>query len=292
MRLEISDIDYPFDSLIANEEGDVTVALAINSSGKVLDSRLVGLSRYQVLNQQSLRLARQRWEFLPATRNGTPVDGTIRVKFTWRLPLEPVPEFKIALPATPEDIQAPKAVTSHAVVAGDYPVSALREGRQGTVAIRYFVDENGSVSEARIDGSSGIKSLDDAATALVKRWKFEPATLSGAATGVWMASVVSFEVRSPRSSLRCYQKPIDYDDAERVLVTATLISVAQSREPQQRIERWVHVDDKGNTTDALLGTQKGLMRVSQSVFNAMKPTGYPAPHGTGCWYFDPIYVPR
>src|SRR5215471_6836973 len=109
--LEISDIDYPFDSLIANEEGDVTVALAIDPSGKVLDSRLVGLSRYQVLNQQSLRLARQRWQFNPATRNGTPVDGTIRVKFTWRLPLEPVPEFKIALPATPEDIQAPKAVT-------------------------------------------------------------------------------------------------------------------------------------------------------------------------------------
>src|SRR6185295_19768538 len=67
--LELSDIDYPFDAMLANEEGEVTVALAIDSSGRVQNSRLAGLSRYQRLNEQSLRLARQRWQFQPATRN-------------------------------------------------------------------------------------------------------------------------------------------------------------------------------------------------------------------------------
>ena len=93
--LEISDIDYPFDAMLANEEGEVTVALAIDSLGRVQNSRLAGLSRYQRLNEQSLRLARQRWQFQPATRNGMPVDGTVRVRFTWRLPLEAVTEFPV-----------------------------------------------------------------------------------------------------------------------------------------------------------------------------------------------------
>src|SRR6185503_5986334 len=76
--------------------------LAVDSSGRVRDARLTGLSRYQSLNQQSLRLARQRWQFAPATRDGEPVDGTVRVKFTWRLPLEPVREFRVTSSAVPE----------------------------------------------------------------------------------------------------------------------------------------------------------------------------------------------
>ncbi len=292
--LEVTDIDYPFDSLIANEEGDVTVALAIDSSGKVGDSRLVTLSRYQLLNQESLRLAGRRWEFHPALRNGIPADSVVRMRFNWRLPLAPVPEFRIALPAMPEDIQMPKALNSHNVAADDYPVSALRDGRQGIVALRYFVDESGSVGETRIDGPSGIKSLDDAATALVKRWKFEAAKLNGAVTGVWMASIVSFEIRpaAPRSALRCYQQPIDYDNAERILLTATLIGSGQSREPLQHVERWFHVDEKGNATEALLSTKNGLMRVSPTVLGAIKESTYPRPAAKDCWYLDPLYVPR
>jgi len=60
-----------------------------------------------------------------------------------------------------------------------YPVQALRAHEQGTVLVLAQVDVNGRVSDARIARHSGSKTLDRAATAEVRRWKFEPALHDG-----------------------------------------------------------------------------------------------------------------
>lgn len=57
----------------------------------------------------------------------------------------------------------------------DYPSAALRRGESGTVTVRLRVTPAGEVSEARVDASSGWRSLDEAATDTIRRrWTFPP----------------------------------------------------------------------------------------------------------------------
>lgn len=158
--LELSDIDYPFDAMLANEEGEVTVALAIDSSGRVQNSRLAGLSRYQRLNEQSLRLARQRWQFQPATRNGTPVDGTVRVRFTWRLPLEPVTEFPVASAGVSEPTERAdfRCYQQPMEFSERESIDAAKDSRPGTKRYERWthVDDKGVVIETLLATSKGL----------------------------------------------------------------------------------------------------------------------------------------
>lgn len=57
----------------------------------------------------------------------------------------------------------------------EYPAAALRRGESGTVTVRLSVDAAGDVTEARVDASSGWRSLDEAATGTIRRrWSFPP----------------------------------------------------------------------------------------------------------------------
>ena len=54
-----------------------------------------------------------------------------------------------------------------------YPTMALRQGRQGTVAIYAVIGADGSVQKATVIGSAG-KDFDDSALDAIKRWKYSP----------------------------------------------------------------------------------------------------------------------
>jgi TonB family protein len=57
----------------------------------------------------------------------------------------------------------------------EYPAAALRRGEAGTVTVRLSVNPRGEVTEARVAGSSGWRSLDEAATGTIRRrWSFPP----------------------------------------------------------------------------------------------------------------------
>lgn len=59
----------------------------------------------------------------------------------------------------------------------DYPVRALREGRQGTVQFRVTVGEAGRVEACQITASSGSADLDAATCEIVsRRGRFKPPT--------------------------------------------------------------------------------------------------------------------
>jgi TonB family protein len=56
-----------------------------------------------------------------------------------------------------------------------YPAASLRRGEAGTVTVRLSVSPAGAVTEARVAGSSGWRSLDEAATDTIRRrWTFPP----------------------------------------------------------------------------------------------------------------------
>jgi protein TonB len=88
------------------------------------------------------------------------------------------------------------ATTSHAVTADDYPAISIRLQEQGTVAIRFVINAEGTVDECTVATSSGKSRLDDAACTMVKRrWKYKPATQEGKPVAQVTTANVVFQLR-------------------------------------------------------------------------------------------------
>ncbi|UTA47611.1 energy transducer TonB [Simiduia sp. 21SJ11W-1] len=60
-----------------------------------------------------------------------------------------------------------------------YPLKELQSNREGWAVISYVIDKDGSVIDPKIDDSTGVSSFEKAALKVVKKWKYEPATLNG-----------------------------------------------------------------------------------------------------------------
>lgn len=60
-----------------------------------------------------------------------------------------------------------------------YPLIARRNGEQGTVTLRVLVTRDGLPGSVTVEKSSGHASLDAAALATVKEWRFVPAQQNG-----------------------------------------------------------------------------------------------------------------
>lgn len=60
-----------------------------------------------------------------------------------------------------------------------YPETARQRGWQGTVYLRLTIDEEGRVTEVRVDRSSGYAVLDAEAVHAVRQWHAEPARDQG-----------------------------------------------------------------------------------------------------------------
>lgn len=65
-----------------------------------------------------------------------------------------------------------------------YPVDARRAHEQGTVKLLVLVGSDGKVSDIKVAASSGSDRLDRAALQAVRRWRWSPTIISGAATVV------------------------------------------------------------------------------------------------------------
>lgn len=65
-------------------EGVVTLELLIDSNGKVVRSKVVDSSGYQLLDQAALKAVKLR-RYQPALRNGRPVEFKLLLNYTWRL---------------------------------------------------------------------------------------------------------------------------------------------------------------------------------------------------------------
>ncbi len=80
-------------------------------------------------------------------------------------------------------------------MAREYPRQLREAGIGGTVRVYVFVDEDGAVQESRIDESSGVRELDDAALAVADVMRFSPARKDGEPIPAWANFPVTFRVR-------------------------------------------------------------------------------------------------
>ena len=77
----------------------------------------------------------------------------------------------------------------------EYPPLLRDAGIGGTVRVYFFIDENGSVQDYRIDQSSGHQALDDAALAVADVYRFTAALNRDKKVPVWVSFPITFQVR-------------------------------------------------------------------------------------------------
>jgi protein TonB len=73
-----------------------------------------------------------------------------------------------------------------------YPRVSRRNGEQGTVIVRVFINTQGSPEKAEVRTSSGFARLDQAALEAVQRWRFVPGRRNGTPEAMWFNIPVRF----------------------------------------------------------------------------------------------------
>ena len=107
--------------------------------------------------------------------------AVIAAVFVWAVqqnwPSAPAPHRQSPMrPTASRDMQGPKGDVRSVFTADDYPVSAQRNGEEGTGQAQLTVGPNGRVTRCDIVRSSGFQSLDDATcSVLERRARFTPA---------------------------------------------------------------------------------------------------------------------
>jgi protein TonB len=76
-----------------------------------------------------------------------------------------------------------------------YPPLLRDAGIGGTVRIFFYIDEDGTVRDTRIDQSSGHQALDDAALSVASVYRFSPALNRDRRLPVWVVFPITFQVR-------------------------------------------------------------------------------------------------
>jgi protein TonB len=77
----------------------------------------------------------------------------------------------------------------------EYPPLLRDAGIGGTVRVFFFIDEQGTVQDYRIDQSSGHQALDDAALAVADVYRFSAALNRDKKVPVWVSFPITFQVR-------------------------------------------------------------------------------------------------
>jgi len=102
------------------------------------------------------------------------------------------------LTATPP-VQTGSSTTKLAIISSlrpIYPRIARDSGWEGTVIVRTLIDTNGVPSQTKIRKSCGHPTLDQAAQAAVKNWKFQPAKDGNIPIAQWVDIPIKFDLKS------------------------------------------------------------------------------------------------
>jgi protein TonB len=67
----------------------------------------------------------------------------------------------------------------------EYPAASRRLGESGVVVLNFLIDSEGKVVESRIDASSGVERLDEAARRALALCKFSPGTVDDKPEQSW-----------------------------------------------------------------------------------------------------------
>lgn len=113
----------------------------------------------------------------------TPSPAAITAVTTTAPPVEaPKPQ-----PAAPpkQPVRVAPVVQAKSCQPPEYPSASRRLGESGTVILNFLIDADGKVVESRVDASSGVERLDEAARKALALCKFSPGTVDGKPEQSW-----------------------------------------------------------------------------------------------------------
>jgi protein TonB len=77
----------------------------------------------------------------------------------------------------------------------DYPSASRRLNEEGSVILALLIAEDGKVTEAKVDTSSGFERLDEAAVKeALRRWRYKPGSEDGKPKAMWVKIKVTFKL--------------------------------------------------------------------------------------------------
>jgi protein TonB len=82
-------------------------------------------------------------------------------------------------------VVVPAVILASACEKPAYPRNAERNGESGTVKLALLVGSNGRVVDSRVEKSSGVRELDQAARQGLSLCQFKPGTIDGVAQQTW-----------------------------------------------------------------------------------------------------------
>jgi TonB family protein len=123
--------------------------------------------------------------------------------------------------------KAPEALKQ---VQAAYPEAAAKDGLEGTVWVKAWIDETGTVAKAIIQRSDN-KIFENAAITAVKQWTFKPAIARGEPVDVWVTIPFRFKLesggKSQMQSTHSMPKEHSYPPAEDVKHDTEPVLVSQ-----------------------------------------------------------------
>ncbi len=100
-------------------------------------------------------------------------------------------------PPKADVIIPPKTNPRTPITQPEYPTMSRRLGEEGVVVLLLTVNEDGRVTAATVDTSSGFERLDEAAVKEAMRprlWRFVPGTVNGKAASMQFKFAVRFKI--------------------------------------------------------------------------------------------------
>ena len=81
----------------------------------------------------------------------------------------------------PAGAVGPQPIGPRDISMANYPRKSFIAGEEGRTRLRVLVGADGTVEDAKVEGSSGSQRLDQAAVELVRGWRYQPAIRDGIA---------------------------------------------------------------------------------------------------------------
>lgn len=93
--------------------------------------------------------------------------------------------------------QMPAKVESATCAKPEWPIEALRNEQEGTVALTFLIGIDGTVRGSKVTKSSGFPLLDLAAQDAISKCKFRPGMKDGIAVETWVLLQYVFKLEEP-----------------------------------------------------------------------------------------------
>ncbi|WP_075342333.1 energy transducer TonB [Tenacibaculum agarivorans] len=212
---------YPVEAYEKGIQGRVLVHFVISKEGKVENIKAISPYKGEILGKEAKRIIKKLPQFIPGKHGGSLTTIKYGLPITFKIPgvkrtnirkvskkvivtdktyefsdLEVIPQFSTCKQAADKSLQCfNKNLVQHIQDNFAYPTAAIDSEIQGTVTIKFIINDKGKVANIEAKGPANGKILEDAAIKLIEKLpEFQPAQKSGRKVNAKYSFPVDFKL--------------------------------------------------------------------------------------------------